>query len=121
MEYKKKGNEDFSRKSYSIAIENYKKALFNLEFNNENDHILCKTNIESIKIECFNNLAICYLVKSDYLRVLSYTEKTLDIQIKNYKALYIRSKAYKKLNKLEESKEVLKQVKSYFNNMFLGN
>ena len=112
LNYKKLGNEYFSKHNFSLAIENYKKALINLNLSSEFKELLSQTNIDSIKIECLNNIAICYLVKQkDYEMVLDYTQQALDIQKKNYKSLYIKSKALKKLNRWEEALEVIKMVR----------
>ena len=50
------------------------------------------------------------MVKTEYCKVLDYTDYALNLQKKNYKALYIKSRALKKLNRWEEALEVVKQV-----------
>lgn len=112
LDFKKQGNDYFSKKNYNNAIDCYNKALLALEnMSATYDKILEQTNISNIKIECFNNIAICYLIKPNFELVLEFTDKSLNIQKKNYKSLYIRSRALKKLGKWEEASDVIKKVR----------
>lgn len=111
LAHKSQGNDYFNRQNYSIAVDYYKKALSSLKLSPKFKEVLSQTNIENIKIECFNNIAICYLVKQkEYNKVIDYTQLSLDLQRKNYKALYIRSKALKKLSRWEEAMDCIKEV-----------
>lgn len=120
LELKRLGNECFSKQSYSNSIEYFKKSLSGLELSNEYEQILSLTNINNIKIECYNNLAICFMVKTEYSKVLEYTDYALNLQKKNYKALYIKSRALKKLNRWENALDVVKQVRLYYNIYNIG-
>lgn len=111
--FKKEGNDYFHQQKIELAIEYYNKSLISLNKTAGFKELLSQTNIDSIKTECLNNLAICYIMKKEYDKVLSYTQLVLKIQKRNYKALYIRSRALKKLNRLEEALEYIKLVSKY--------
>lgn len=120
MNFKNQGNEYFNKQNYGNAIDFYKKAISSLKLSSKFKEVLSQTNIENIKIECFNNIAICYLVKQkEYNKVIDYTQYSLDLQRKNYKALYIRSKALKKLSRWEEAMECIKEVSQVYFYHFL--
>jgi tetratricopeptide (TPR) repeat protein len=111
INYKAKGNESFNKQTYDQSIEYYHKALLTLNLTPDYKELLSQTNIDSIKVECLNNIAICYLIKQkDYDKVLEFTEQALKLQKKNYKALYIKSRALKKLSRWEDALEVIKMV-----------
>jgi tetratricopeptide (TPR) repeat protein len=112
LHYKKLGNDSYLKQKYNLAIEYFHKSLITLNLSSNYKELLSQTNIESIKVECLNNIAICYLVKQkDYEKVLDFTRQALKIQKRNYKALYIQSRALKKLNRWEEALEVIKLVR----------
>lgn len=109
--FKKLGNDNFHIQQYETAIELYNKSLDLLTNTSNFKELLSKTNIDSIKIECLSNIAICYLVmRKDYHKALEYTNKVLTIQKRNYRALHIKSRALKLLNRWEEALEVIKLV-----------
>lgn len=110
-ELKRSGNELFEAHNYDKAIQYYEQALQHLKFQSDYDKLLlASTNIDNIKIECYNNIAVCYLLRFNYQQALEMTEQTLSIQKKNYKAFYIQSRIYKRQNKIKEACEALKKV-----------
>lgn len=112
-ELKKCGNEFFEAQNYEKSILYYEQALNHLKFQNDYDKLLlASTNIDNIKIECFNNISVCYLLRNKFEKALEMTEQTLSIQKKNYKALYIQSRIYKRQNKIKEACESLKKVRN---------
>lgn len=112
-EFKKCGNELFEAHFYEKAIKSYEQALHHLNFqSNYSELLLASTNIDNIKIECYNNISVCHLLRMNYDKALEYTELTLTLQKKNYKALYIQSRIFKKQNKIKEACEVLKKVRN---------
>ncbi len=75
IQYKKRGNELIKEGKNKEAIECFEAGLKALNKNYEKVDLGTKSNIDSIKIDCLNNIAMCnYLVKN-YNKVLSYTQQ----------------------------------------------
>ncbi len=75
MHYKRIGNDLFNKKSYNSSIDYYKKALIALNFNSNYKELFSQSNINTIKIDCLNNIAICFLLKKEYEKVLDFTQQ----------------------------------------------
>lgn len=125
INYKRLGNDLLNKKDYNKAIEYYKKALFALNLNSNYKGLFSQSNINSIKIDCLNNMSICFFLKKDFEKVLESTQQVriniyinffiivfqaLIIHKNNYKCLFIRSRALKQLSRWEEALEVIKMV-----------
>ena len=75
MQFKKIANDLFNKKSFTKSIEYFNKALEHLNFNQA--EIFNQSNINTIKIDCLNNISICYLLKKDHEKVLEYTSQVI--------------------------------------------
>lgn len=75
IQLKKKGNEFINNKNFEKAIECFETALSTLKKDYNGIDFGTKTNIDSIRIDCLNNIAICNYIKKEYDKVLSYTQK----------------------------------------------
>lgn len=75
IQLKKKGNEFINNKNFEKAIECFEAALSTLKKDYNGIDFGTKTNIDSIRIDCLNNIAICNYIKKEYDKVLSYTQK----------------------------------------------
>lgn len=76
IHYKKIGNDLFNKKNYSKALEYYKKSLIVLNIDSEYNEIL-NGSANFIKIECLNNISICFLLKKEYEKVLDFTQQVI--------------------------------------------
>lgn len=79
MYYKRIGNDLFNKKNYNNSIDYYKKALIALNFNSSYKELFSQSNINSIKIDCLNNIAICFLLKKEYDKVLDFTQQVSSV------------------------------------------
>lgn len=111
---KSQGNDYFKSKQYSKALNYYQSSLsFLNKMKPECELVFNQSNFFNIKVECLNNIAICFLVKSEYSKAIHFTDLALNIQRQNYRSLYIKYKALKKSNQLESAIEVIKKVSIY--------
>ena len=74
MKFKKLGNEMMAKKNNNDAIEFYVQSLSNLCSRNFNS-IMPEFSVNEIKIECLNNISICFLFKKDFNKVLDFTQQ----------------------------------------------
>lgn len=73
MYYKRIGNDLFNKKNYLKSVDYYKKSLMILNHNsNFKDY---QSNVTGIKIDCLNNIAISFLLKNEYQKVLDFTSQ----------------------------------------------
>jgi len=75
MNFKRLGNEKMEKKNYTSAIELFNKSLTSLNLSSNFKDIMTETNINSIKVECLNNISYCNFQKKEYNKVLEYTQQ----------------------------------------------
>jgi len=73
MYYKRLANDLFNKKNYLKSVDYYKKSLMILNHNSNFKDI--GSNVDSIKIDCLNNIAISFLLKNEYQKVLDFTSQ----------------------------------------------
>ncbi len=93
--FKNQGNDCFKSKDFKNAIEYYNKAL----------DINC--NIDSIDAACYGNRAACNLELKNYRRCINDCKECLKLEPKNIKAIYRTGKAFFKIDKINESIQIL--------------
>jgi tetratricopeptide (TPR) repeat protein len=106
-----KANLLFKKNKFKDALGEYLKAIDELKILmeiNKKYEILNMTNINWVRMECLNNISVCYLLLKEYSKVLDYTKEALNISSKNFIALSYRSKA---LIALCNYKEALENIK----------
>lgn len=90
---KKKGNDMFAAKRFSAAAKKYENVvstLENLSDANEDE----QKEVDALLVAAWNNLAMLQLNDKKYADVIRNATKVLDIEAKNTKALFRRSKAH---------------------------
>ena len=107
MYYKRIGNDLFNKKNYLKSVDYYKKSLMILNHNsNFKDY---ESNVTGIKIDCLNNIAISFLLKNEYQKVLDFTS-----QVSCFYIFY--KKFYQKLgikNTKEKLQKFVCKIKSF--------
>lgn len=114
LKYKETGVRLYKESRYVDAFHNFSKAckiLITLEPipDLELDKTL-ESNIESLRIILYNNLAGCHLVRENFEFVIDLCDKVLAKDENNVKALYRRGVAYGRLGNIEKSVPDLKKV-----------
>jgi tetratricopeptide (TPR) repeat protein len=109
MKHKENGNHLFKNENIEEALIEYYKALELFTFEDPIQSVAHLSNISMIKIECLNNIAVCYYVQNKYEKVLSITEKVLETR-QSYNCLLLRIKALQALNRLLEAEEFIQKV-----------
>lgn len=125
--FKAEGNEKFKNKDYRGAIGKYHRAILYLkgiESTQKGLQGLVPENAplppdlvkekNSLKIDCYNNLAACIL-KSDNPnneKVVSHCDAVLEIESSNVKALYRKGVGLYNLEKVEEALSVLQKAQN---------
>jgi FKBP-type peptidyl-prolyl cis-trans isomerase 2 len=92
---KAEGNEFFKNNRLSLALKRYQQAVKGIE---ESDHLSLadeqKKEFNNLIIPCLNNLALVYYKLGEYAEVEDNSNKVLNIDAQNVKALYKRAQSY---------------------------
>jgi tetratricopeptide (TPR) repeat protein len=110
VEYKVKANNLFKKGKYTDAISNYNSALDELNAVDKKYYEMNLPNINFVRLECLNNIAMCYLILKQFEKVIEYTNKVLEINSNNFLALSYKAKALIGLNHHIEAIEFIKQA-----------
>ena len=104
---KRQGDNFLKDKNYHEALHHYKSAIVALkivfddeELNLANDEEKATALINEVGIPSHLNSALCYLNLEDFVNVVFYCTKVLELDQDNVKALYRRCKANIKLEKV---------------------
>ncbi len=113
VEYKVRANNLFKRGKYLEAIHDYEAALSELNvIDRKYYEMINLSNIISIRLECLNNIAMCYLVLKDNEKVIDYTTQVLLINPNNFLALSYKAKALIGLGYKHEAIDFIKKALS---------
>ncbi len=107
--FRLKANQLFKKNKFKDALGEYLNAVEELNFlirlQNES---LNMTNINWVRMECLNSIAVCYLLLKEYQKVLDYTAEVLRINSNNYIALSYRAKALIAIKNYKDAQEIIK-------------
>jgi tetratricopeptide (TPR) repeat protein len=112
-QHRVKGNMIFKKNKFKDASVEYLKAIDELNslFEiNKKCEILNVTNVNWVRVECLNNISLCFLLLKDYEKVIAYTNDVLIINEKNFIALSYRAKALISLNLFTEALEIVRKA-----------
>lgn len=114
MQYKIRANSLFKKNKFRDSLVEYLKAVddINLLLSNRANQGINVTNINWLKLECLNNIAVCYLLMKEFNQVLSFTEQVLKVNPNNVNSLYYRAKAFISLGVYKEAGLCLKKALS---------
>jgi tetratricopeptide (TPR) repeat protein len=111
VEYKVKANNLFKKGRYTDAIRCYDNALEELNaIDRKYYDMMNLSNITLIRVECLNNIAMCYLVLKEFEKVINFTNNVLEVNDNNFLALSYKAKALIGLNRKNEAVEFIKNA-----------
>ena len=104
----------FKENKYEEAINSYKNTVNTLleefsEKNNVNTYIKENLKMEII-IPCYQNIALCYMKLTNWLKMKTYSKKVLEIDKDNIKANYRLCLANIKLGHLKKADHILEEL-----------
>ncbi|XP_038073276.1 peptidyl-prolyl cis-trans isomerase FKBP8-like isoform X1 [Patiria miniata] len=109
---RERGNELYSRKDYSGAINSYTKALKLFEKAKVSDDDSAKLAVMELKVKCYNNLAAAQLKIDAYDPALKSCSNALDIEPENVKALFRKGKVLASQGEYEQAIGTMKEALS---------
>ncbi|XP_033634684.1 peptidyl-prolyl cis-trans isomerase FKBP8-like isoform X2 [Asterias rubens] len=107
---RERGNELYSRKDYSGAINSYTMALKLLEGAMASEEEASRKAVSELKIKCFNNLAAAQLKIDAYDPALKSCTSVLDLDSENVKALFRKGKVLACLGEYEDAVKTMKEA-----------
>jgi len=114
IQYKHRANSLFKKNKFKESLIEYLKAVeeINTLLSHRSKAGINMTNINWLRLECLNNIAVCYLLLKEYNKVLFYTEQVLQINSNNVNSLSYRAKAFISLKLYKEAIECIKKALS---------
>ncbi|XP_022106769.1 peptidyl-prolyl cis-trans isomerase FKBP8-like [Acanthaster planci] len=109
---RERGNELFSRKDYSGAINSYSKALKLLEKAKVSDDNGSKQAVMELRVKCYNNLAAAQLKIDAYEAALKSCNNALEAEPENVKALFRKGKVLASQGDYEQAVKTMKEALS---------
>ena len=104
----------FKENKYEEAINSYKNTVNTLleEFSQKNNvNTYIKENLKmEIIIPCYQNIALCYMKLTNWLKMKTYSKKVLEIDKDNIKANYRLCLANIKLGHLKKADHILEEL-----------
>jgi tetratricopeptide (TPR) repeat protein len=114
IQHRHMGNSYFKKNKFKESLNEYLSAVEEM-----NGLLLLKTqsslnvaNIDWLRLECINNISVCYLLLKEYNKVLYYTEQVLAVNPNNVNSLSYRAKALIALKLYREASECIKKALS---------
>ncbi|XP_072051085.1 peptidyl-prolyl cis-trans isomerase FKBP8-like isoform X2 [Amphiura filiformis] len=108
---RERGNELYSRKDYSNAINSYSKALEILRDIKPSSYTEdSKKTVDELKVKCYNNLAAAQLKVDAPNAALKSCNSVLDIRPKNVKALFRKGKVLAVESEFQAAVAVMKEA-----------
>ena len=114
IQHRNMGNSYFKKNKFKDSLNEYLSAVEEI-----NGLLLLKTqsslnvaNIDWLRLECINNISVCYLLLKEYNKVIYYTEQVLAVNPNNVNSLSYRAKALIALHLYKEASECIKKALS---------
>ena len=109
LDQKAEGNKAFGLKNYMGASDIYLKTLCGMDFKKPSKTDKEKINAE-LKVPVLNNLALCLINQKLFARAIQMTDKVLEIDRLNHKALHRKCLAAIELSDYSTAKTVLTKL-----------
>uniref|UniRef100_A0A914VUC2 peptidylprolyl isomerase n=1 Tax=Plectus sambesii TaxID=2011161 RepID=A0A914VUC2_9BILA len=112
-ERKERGNYYFGRKEFDKAIQVYERAVKIIDPDDDQSEQSPEGDQQKLALLCSliqSNIAVCYAKLDNWNTVLKWTEKCLQLDSRNSKALFWRGNAFAMLNQLDSAVSCLQQA-----------